>query len=760
MTPPFRRAISLAAFGRAARVGALSALIAIASVQSPHAEGEPIVVYVTHYDLWDWGVYGLGGLALMRPDGSHQVQLTSDSTDMEPAWSPDGYQIAFSRSSDIHVISAAGGTPTNLTNNPARDSSPAWSPDGERIAFVSTRGGPLELYLMNADGTGVARLTGNVTGTGRPAWSPDGSRIAFNCVIDTGNDDICAVSVDGATVTRLTADPRRDSDAAWSPDGRTIAFATERYDTIAVTEDGYTFLVAEIALMDPDGGGIRQLIAGVAAEYPSWSPDGAQIAFDTTYYYMYPAAPFVSVAVMNADGTGSVAYANARGGTAAWRPIAGNLAPVASFGAWCSQYTCHFDAGYSTDPDGSIANYDWDFGDGTTGSGVSASHTFATRNPYTVTLTVSDDSGATGSVSRIVELNTAPVAYGYVTCNGVTCNFNGSPSSDSDGTIATYLWEFGDGRSALGAIVTHTYSTPGIYLATLTVTDNEGATGMQVRGAIATTPPIPSYTLTCARLTCAFDGSASTDPDGSITSYEWYFGDGYTGTGSIASHTYPGSGTYYTALTVRDNLGISTFVAKHVTVTATLPPSARFTSSCTHLACVFDGSMSVAAEGTLTSHQWQFGDGTWGSGATASHTYAVAGTYSVLLTVRDSFGVANERRMNVTVTATPTHVGDMDAQSGGRGSTWTATVTIEIHGDNHERLANVRVTGVWSNGAAGVCYTSADGRCAMQLAGIAKQTRSLSFSVTSVSDGSGYRPERNHDPDRDSTGTTITVNRP
>ena len=274
-----RRRMPAVAFRNAARVAALSAVMTISAVQAPRGEGTGTLVYAIHQD--SWGSYVLDGLALMHPDGSNQVRLTY-SADSEPSWSPDGLRIAFTRSSDIYVLPLTGGALVNLTNNPASDSAPAWSPDGRRIAFTSDRDGAVALYLMNADGTGVVRLTGDVVGGWRPAWAPDGSRIAFNCYIEAGNGDLCTTTVDGSTITRLTNAPGRDSEAAWSPDGSAIAFATERYGTTTTTGDGEEWRVAEIALMNADGSGVRPLRAGMAAEYPSWSPDGMRISADVT----------------------------------------------------------------------------------------------------------------------------------------------------------------------------------------------------------------------------------------------------------------------------------------------------------------------------------------------------------------------------------------------------------------------------------------------------------------------------------------------
>ena len=558
------------ALGRLARIVGVFTLIIVSTTARPRAEGVGTIAYVMYgYRCPGGGCvivegtprYPLG-LALMHPDGSGQLPLTGDGADAEPAWSPDGLQLAFSRSGDVYVMPATGGTLRNLTNHPGTDASPAWSPDGGRIAFTSDRDGGLpQLYLMNGDGSNVVRLAAALGYVGQPAWSPDGSTLAFDCVIDAGNRDICAIRVDGSTFRRLTTDPAWDSAPAWSPDGAAIAFGTYRYGTSVWTSEGNEWSVSDIALMDADGNNVRRMNVG---ERPSWSSDGTQITFhaidpETTYGFV----PDLAVGVMNLqDGTVSRIM---EGFDAAWRPNGANLPPVPSIGVWCIAHVCSFDASYSVDPDGSINSYGWDFGDGTTASGAILSHTYPSGTPYTATLTVADDSGATASGSRTVEPNARPFAYAYVTCDGRTCSFDGSGSRDNDGTIVSYDWTFGDGTAGSGATVVHTYAMPGIYTATLTVTDNEGATaGPIVRTAFASTPPIASFTFTCNGLACVFD--ASTDPDGTVASYEWAFGDGTYGSGSLVSHTYPVPGTFNVLLIVRDNLGLSDDQRTNITV--------------------------------------------------------------------------------------------------------------------------------------------------------------------------------------------------
>ena len=140
-----------------------------------------------------------------------------------------------------------------------------------------------------------------------------------------------------------------------------------------------------------------------------------------------------------------------------------------------------FDGSGSTD-DGTIASYAWDFGDGSTGTGVSPGHAYAAAGLYTVTLTVTDDGGLTDSATStatIAAANVAPTADAnglYTGTAGIAVTFDGSGSTDSDGTIASYAWDFGDGSTGTGVSPSHAYAAAGLYTVTLTVTDDGGLT--------------------------------------------------------------------------------------------------------------------------------------------------------------------------------------------------------------------------------------------------------------------------------------------
>lgn len=152
---------------------------------------------------------------------------------------------------------------------------------------------------------------------------------------------------------------------------------------------------------------------------------------------------------------------------------------------------------------------------------------------------------------------------------GQAVSFNGSGSSDSDGTIISYIWDFGDGQTSVGSVVSHTYSVAGTYTASLTVTDNNGATDTDtvlVTISESTTTPPPSTNKPPKAVAgddkkvkvgeaVHFDGSKSTDSDGTIVSYSWDFGDDRDSDEKEPLHSYAKAGVYKVTLVVKDNNG-------------------------------------------------------------------------------------------------------------------------------------------------------------------------------------------------------------
>jgi subtilisin family serine protease len=165
-------------------------------------------------------------------------------------------------------------------------------------------------------------------------------------------------------------------------------------------------------------------------------------------------------------------------------------------------------------------------------------------------------------------VNQPPTARITYTCTHLSCTFT-STSSDPDGTIVSYVWNFGDGGTATTPGASHTYASGGTYNVTLTVEDDDQATGTTNLNVTVSEnqPPKPSFTNSCTGLTCDFDGSGSSDPDGTIVGYIWSFDDGGTATTPLAKHMYTSGGTYTVTLTVTDNDQATQYRSEPVSVT-------------------------------------------------------------------------------------------------------------------------------------------------------------------------------------------------
>ncbi len=228
-----------------------------------------------------------------------------------------------------------------------------------------------------------------------------------------------------------------------------------------------------------------------------------------------------------------------------------------------------FDATKSTDPDGVIVSYQWDFGDNASGEGITATHSYSSSGTYLVQLTVTDDSGNTdiGSQSVTVSTNTGglPKAeFVYSPTSPIVLDnvhFNASASSDDDGTIVSYDWDFGDGGTGSGETIDHRFHKAGTYQVVLTVEDNDGNTGNKAGTVTVTDNQLPtadfSYTPDPpdAGDQVTFSAIKSSDPDGTIRSWAWDFGDGSTASGETVTHIFSSAGKFWVILEVTDDRG-------------------------------------------------------------------------------------------------------------------------------------------------------------------------------------------------------------
>jgi PKD repeat protein len=559
-------------------------------------------------------------LYLVNPDGSSVVRLTYNvaSSVGHPAWSHDGTRIAFTcqveaGNDDICAINPDGTAFARLTTDSASEFYSTWSPDSQNIAFSSSQYG---FAVMNADGSDVRPLGAGVSGSDL-AWSPDGAQIAFDAFDSDGFPSIYLMQADGTNLgffgysemqpawipaqvpiatfkvtcsgTTCNFDASNSKDAygtitsyAWNfGDGITAAGSSvahtytgggrysvkltvidnngatgTKFQTVTINPvAAFTFSCSELAC-NFDGSGSKDLNATIT-NY-AWKFGDGMTGAGVTVTHTYAAGGAYNATLTVTDSTGATSTQS--------ETVNVNVPPIASFTFVCNALTCNFDGSGSSDSNGTITSYAWKFGDGMTGAGVAITHTYATGGAYSATLTVADSTGATSTQSKTVNVNTPPIASFTFVCNALTCNFDGSGSRDPDGTITSYTWSFGDGATGSGATVSHMYAAGGKYPVTLTVTDNGSATATQSNAVTANSPPVASFKFSCQGHRCSFDGSASTDSDGTVTNYVWNFGDGATGSGAMVTHNYAGPGTYTVKLTVTDNGGATGVKSNNVEV--------------------------------------------------------------------------------------------------------------------------------------------------------------------------------------------------
>jgi PKD repeat protein len=330
--------------------------------------------------------------------------------------------------------------------------------------------------------------------------------------------------------------------------------------------------------------------------------------------------------------------------------------------------TVQFVGAGSSDADGAVTSYLWDFKDGNTSTSPNPTNVFTTAGVYNVTLTVTDDDGATNTATRTITVvdNVAPVAAAAATPTSgkaifTTFSFSAAASTDSDGVITGYTWNFGDGNVASGATPSHVYAAAGTYSATVTVTDNNGATDTETvsvtvadnvapTAAAAATPSSGKTNIA----TFSFSSAGSADSDGTVVGYSWDFGDGSpASTAENPTKVFTTAGVYPVTLTVTDNNGATGTATVTVTVVDNVAPTTSPTVNLTEgtTATNFNFAANAAdSDGTVTSILWNFGNGTFANTANVSNKkFTAPGTYNVTVTVTDNNG-ASTTSAPITIT--------------------------------------------------------------------------------------------------------------
>jgi Tol biopolymer transport system component len=251
-------------------------------IQTPVDSSAHPIVFVSRragssLDLW-----------LMKPDGSDPMQLTAGALDEgEPAWSPDGSQVAFTMyegedgPSDIYVINSDGTGQRQLTDTAdGCEARPSWSPDGQQLVYVAADdcGARSSIFVMDGDGNNQRLLVDEDAVW--PDWAPDGRHILYTPVVDGQSAGITVRNADGSHPVELdTGTLPQVDEATWSPDGSQIAFVAPTGPlTSPNTVD------TNIFVMNADGTHLREVVSSHGNDHypPAWSPDGQSLVYSAS----------------------------------------------------------------------------------------------------------------------------------------------------------------------------------------------------------------------------------------------------------------------------------------------------------------------------------------------------------------------------------------------------------------------------------------------------------------------------------------------
>ena len=507
-----------------------------------------------------------------------------------------------------------------------------------------------------------------------------------------------------------------------------------------------------------------------------------------------------------------------------WTPDQGNTAPTADFSSACTQLACSFDGSASTDPDGTISSYTWTFGDNATGTGQTAIYTYGASATYNVTLTVTDNLGQSTATTKQVPVSgpAPPLASdsfnrtvtsglgnadvgGAWTTTGAATSLSVSPGGanwrlGTNGTTSTgFLKSVSSTDTDLLTVFSYDKAPngSGVYFSAvgrsvanntdyraLALMSNTGVT-LTLRKTIANvnttlaTKAVPGMVVTPGQSLSLRVQVTGTNPT-TIRSRIWPTANAepttWTASTTDSTSVLQAAGWLGYNLYLSSSSSSAPVTIKMTTVlarpTTTAPvnqlPVAAFTPTCTLLTCSVDAGTSTDPDGTISSYAWQFGDTTTATGVTSSHTYGTANTYTITLTVTDNSGGSSSTTHTVTVTAPANQPFASDAfgrtVANGWGSTtpggaWTATGTAA----NFSVSPGVGSILFPSAGATRTAYllanarTDADVAAAMNVSNVGTGS-GLTAAVVGrlVSSGNDYRATARFNP----AGTiTLTLSR-
>jgi gliding motility-associated-like protein/uncharacterized repeat protein (TIGR01451 family) len=313
--------------------------------------------------------------------------------------------------------------------------------------------------------------------------------------------------------------------------------------------------------------------------------------------------------------------------------------PAASFAIsdGCGYDTAHF-TDQSSISRGFIANYHWDFGDGSTSGTLSPQHLYAVSGSYNILLTLTSDAGCIDTAIRNLNLFPKPQAAFPVIkiCLGDSGRFT-DQSSISSGSIVSWSWDFKDGFTSGAQHPVHMFANAGSYQVSLFVSSNTGCTDTVEQTILVTPYPSPAFSV---NNTCKDDSvvitNTTTIASGTVTSWTWSLGDNSSSAQISPRHLYGAPGNYTIKLVAGSSFGCRDSVTHNVTIHPEPVAGFNFVNSCFGDSSSFFDASTVSS-GSIVSRSWDFGDAGQSQALNPVHFYLSPANYPVKLKITTGF---------------------------------------------------------------------------------------------------------------------------
>ncbi len=483
----------------------------------------------------------------------------------------------------------------------------------------------------------------------------DNSKLSFTWIFNDGS------RYTGESVTHTFPAPGTYSFTIMADDGEGLAnsVTTEQarirvnQSPIVVTEPYIRSNSMQVNLdasgsYDPDGSALRF----------TWIlPDGARRS-EASFTWTAPKPGLHPISLILDDGEG---LASSRVSQAIQVMV--NRAPVAVVDTLiqaCSGNIIIFSSASSYDPDGDLFTTFWDFGDGNTSTDTNPVHMYTLPGLYKVTLTLNDGFSPTPTIAIIpVRIEGSPKAiipFETITvCANTPVVFDGSQSTDPNGQVGSYSWDFGDAETAIGARVTHFYKEPGVYDVILTVVGSGSGSCSNMNQVtakvIVVEGPQARFSIPLVvspQELITLDASTSTY-EGAIQSVTWEVYQGSTLVTTLAGlqnrFVPQAPGTYRIVLTLRTESGTSCNTSvTEATVRVNAAPQIVWNAP--EVVAQFAPLMLSAAgssdsDGFIQEYVWRLDGAVIGTGLSVPLPSQTSGSRVLTLTVRDNAAVGN-----------------------------------------------------------------------------------------------------------------------